>query len=374
MFRTIDELHDEPLLAAILRHETDTGAIAPTATTAAGARPPDRHASPRRTRVDAEDRARDLAAPGADQARQRDDLAGAHVEADVEEHALARQPFDVEHRVADGLRRRASRSGRSRPTIARMRSSAVRPASSRDSTRRAVAEHGHALAEREDLLEPVRDEEDGDARLAQRRRRRRTGARPRPPRAPRSARPSRSPARRARAPWRSRRSAARRSRARARCDPGSSGTPRRSKIASPAVLIARAVDAPARPERLPPDEDVLDDGEVGEQRRLLVDDRDARRRRPRRGPLSATSTPLTSSRAAVRRVHAGEDLDERRLAGPVLADQGVRLAGEEVDRDVLDRVDRPEGLRRMLQRQDRVDPRWLHHRCRAQLPRSITRS
>ena len=33
-----------------------------------------------------------------------------------------------------------------------------------------VAQDGHALAEREDLLEPVRDEEDGDARLAQRRR------------------------------------------------------------------------------------------------------------------------------------------------------------------------------------------------------------
>ena len=48
--------------------------------------------------VDAEDRARHLAAPGADEPGERDDLARPDLEADVEEHALAREPVDLEHR------------------------------------------------------------------------------------------------------------------------------------------------------------------------------------------------------------------------------------------------------------------------------------
>ena len=94
------------------------------------------------------------------------------------------------------------------------------------------------------------------------------------------------------------------------------------------------------------------DREVGEERRLLVDDRDpgvARvggpaERRPR--------APSIEQPAAVGRVDAAEDLDERRLAGAVLADERVGLAGVEIDRDVVERVDRAEGLRRVLERQD----------------------
>jgi hypothetical protein len=43
-------------------------------------------------------------------------------------------------------------------------------------------------------------------------------------------------------------------------------------------------------------------------------------------------------------VDAGEQLDQRRLAGPVLADDGVDLAGLEGEVDRLERVGRPEAL------------------------------
>ena len=51
--------------------------------------------------VDPEDRPRDLAAAGADEPGQRHDLARPHLEADVEEHALAGQAVDAQDRLAD---------------------------------------------------------------------------------------------------------------------------------------------------------------------------------------------------------------------------------------------------------------------------------
>jgi hypothetical protein len=57
--------------------------------------------------------------------------------------------------------------------------------------------------------------------------------------------------------------------------------------------------------------------------------------------------------AGVRPVHAGEDLHERGLAGAVLADEAVHLAGEELDVAVLERVDRAEALLGVLEDEDR---------------------
>src|SRR6185312_12258639 len=82
------ELHDEPLLAAVLGNEPDARAHR-------GERPPAREPDAVDVdvagvgAVDAEDRAGDLAAAGADEARERDDLARTDLEADVGEHALA---------------------------------------------------------------------------------------------------------------------------------------------------------------------------------------------------------------------------------------------------------------------------------------------
>ena len=114
--------------------------------------------------VDAEDRPRDLAPPGADEPGERDDLAGAHVEGDVREDALARQALDLAARrvAALGLLLREERvhvapdhradDRRGRELLDRLRQHVP-----------AVAHDGDALAEREDLLEPVRDEEHGRA-------------------------------------------------------------------------------------------------------------------------------------------------------------------------------------------------------------------
>ena len=54
----------------------------------------------------------------------------------------------------------------------------------------------------------------------------------------------------------------------------SSRTPSRSKISVGLGCIARVVDAAPGAKRLAADEDVLEHRQVGEQRRLLVDDRD----------------------------------------------------------------------------------------------------
>jgi hypothetical protein len=97
------------------------------------------------------------------------------------------------------------------------------------------------------------------------------------------------------------------------------------------------------------DEDVLGDRQVGEQPRLLLDDGDAASPRVGR-PADRHGLTVDDDRAAIGFVDAGQDLDERALAGPVLADEGVRFAGEQVERDILDGERRAEPLRDALER------------------------
>jgi hypothetical protein len=59
-------------------------------------------------------------------------------------------------------------------------------------------------------------------------------------------------------------------------------------------------------------------------------------------------------RPCVRLVHPGQDLHQRRLARPVLPDQGVSLSGIQLDRPVGQRLHRTERLRGMLQHQDQL--------------------
>ena len=63
------------------------------------------------------------------------------------------------------------------------------------------------------------------------------------------------------------------------------------------------------------------------------------------GPWSVTGSPSSRIVAGVRLVDAGQDLDERALAGAVLADQRVDLTGPELERDVVERLGRAEPLR-----------------------------
>ena len=54
-------------------------------------------------------------------------------------------------------------------------------------------------------------------------------------------------------------------------------------------------------------------------------------------------------------MHAGYDLDERRLAGAVLAEQGVNFAGVKRERDVFERLGGVETLGDAADFQDRRD-------------------
>ena len=89
--------------------------------------------------------------------------------------------------------------------------------------------------------------------------------------------------------------------------------------------------APASPRAatVPPldrERDVLGHRQVREERRLLVDRGDAERARGRPGRAGGGRGPeCRASRR--RRLRAGDDPDQRRLAGAVLADEGVHLAG-----------------------------------------------
>ncbi len=149
-------------------------------------------------------------------------------------------------------------------------------------------------------------------RVAQGARPPRTAGRPRPRTGRPSARPSRSPARPATAPWRSPRSAGRRSTGRGRSGQGRAGRPAARTARPPASRISLPVDPPARPQRLAAHEDVLRDRQVGEEGRLLVDDRDARRPCAAAGPCRVTGLRRRSSSSPdVRLVHPGQHLHHR---------------------------------------------------------------
>ena len=80
----------------------------------------------------------------------------------------------------------------------------------------------------------------------------------------------------------------------------------------------------------------------GKERRLLVDRRDAQRA-ARMGSMCGTARRRPSA-CRVGPLGAGDDLDERRLAGAVLADERVDFAGAEVERHAFERAHAREGL------------------------------
>ena len=301
--------------------------------------------------VDAEDRARHLRAPRADEARERDDLARLDLERDVREDALAREAVDLEHGRADlgdllGEERvQVAPDHRvDQPLLRRLRDRLGRDVAP-------VAHHRDALAEREDLVEPVRDEEHRRALRAQRlddaeeavdlRLRERGGGLVHDDHA-RLGRErlgdlddllvgDREPARDA------------------------------VGVELDAELVEQALDlAPHRArgrcagssQRLGADEDVLGDRQIREQRGLLEDDGDAGRVRLR-GRVEDDLLAVDQHPPAVGPVHAGEDLDERRLAGAVLADERVRLAAAQLDPAVLERAHRAEALARVVDHEQR---------------------
>src|SRR5258708_6286475 len=123
------------------------------------------------------------------------------------------------------------------------------------------------------------------------------------------------------------------------------------------------VDPPPWAQRLPAHEDVLRDGQVGEQGRLLVDDRDACRARGDR-TVKDHGLAVHQQLAAVRPVHAREDLHQGRLPGAVLAEQGVRLARVQADGPLFQGTHRAETLGRVL--------KYEHRGCAALIGRVLS--
>ena len=113
----------------------------------------------------AEDRLGHLGAAAADQAEHADDLAGAHGEAHVLEAAALAEALDLQYHAARAGGRARGRSPTSgRPTIARMMRVLVDLGDRCGQHARAVLEHDDVVGDLEDLLQPMRDVEDGRAR------------------------------------------------------------------------------------------------------------------------------------------------------------------------------------------------------------------
>jgi hypothetical protein len=113
-----------------------------------------------------------------------------------------------------------------------------------------------------------------------------------------------------------------------------------------ALLLVGAL----RAQGLAAHEDVLRHGQVGEQRRLLVDHRDAGRPGVGR-PVQHQRSPVEGERARVRGVRPGQDLDQGRLSRTVLADEPVCLSPVQVQPHVAQRGHRAERLAHAPQRQ-----------------------
>ena len=114
----------------------------------------------------------------------------------------------------------------------------------------------------------------------------------------------------------------------------------------------------SRVERVVAHDDVLRDAQVGEQRRLLVDHRDARVARVVRR-VEVDRLAVDEHLAGVATDDAAEHLHERRLAGAVLADQRAHLARAQREVAVAQRVDGAVGLADVAQLDDRRSRRRL---------------
>ena len=109
-------------------------------------------------------------------------------------------------------------------------------------------------------------------------------------------------------------------------------------------------------------EDVLGHGQLGVEAQLLVHRGDASGLclvRAVEGDLLA----VHADGARVRPVDAGDDLDERGLAGAVLAHQGVDLAGGDREVHVLQRPDARELLADALELEQRCHAVLAHSSC-----------
>ena len=100
------------------------------------------------------------------------------------------------------------------------------------------------------------------------------------------------------------------------------------------LVHRRRVEQPGRVVQLAAEIDVLGDGQLGDQVELLVDDGDPVALGVARA-VQHQRLAVHRQLARVVRVRAAEDLHQRALARPVLADDGVDLPGGDVEGHVV---------------------------------------
>ena len=292
---------------------------------------------------DAENRVRQFAAARADEAGEADDFAGAHGKADFPGEWSPLEILDLQHRFADrnhDLRKQAFDLAADHQ-LHQFGRRGVRDALGRDM--RAVTQHGDAIGDRENLVEPVADIDHGDAARLQ------------------LAHDVEEPSHVVFGQRRGRlvhdqdagvlRQCAQDFDALAIADAegaddaiGLQVVNRERGQQIRRLLAHRAPVEPAEAcARRMPHEDVLGDGELGKQQQLLIDRRDAGAPGVVR-PLQIDRLAVDDDRAAIGRKHAGDDLDQGRFAGAVLAKQRVDLALRDVERDAGKRADAGKGL------------------------------
>jgi hypothetical protein len=287
----------------------------------------------------------DLRAPRADEAGQADDLTRPDAEADVLECAAQAQALDLEQRLAGGRGRLPRREdvldgppGHEGDDLTGRRLPGREPGGHRPP----VLEDGDAVADLADLLEAVRDVDDGDVvrrevaddpeetldllvvqdggRLVHDDQlgvlRQRTGD------AHHLLRGGGE-----------------------RADLGGGADLR---VAEAGQQLGRGTVGGRRagdpqPRVLAPQEDVVGDAQPAHQVELLVDRRDAEAHRGLRvAQRHLLAAPVDL--ALVRLVGAGQDLDQRGLARAVLAEQAVHLSGADVEVHTVERPDTGERL------------------------------
>ena len=119
-----------------------------------------------------------------------------------------------------------------------------------------------------------------------------------------------------------------------------------------AALLTRVHDIDAA-QRLLAQEDVVGHAQAGHDVRLLVDGADSELQGRARSQL-AVRLAVQDDGALVRLHDAGQDLHERGLARPVLADEAVDLARSQVEADVHQGARARIRLEDVLQRKDRT--------------------
>ncbi len=332
----------QPLQSAILRHIGD-----PQAPRRRRAADGDRLAVDqdlaRGRRRDAEDGEGKLGPSRADQPGDAENLARPQREAHVADRIAAGEAAQLEHgpaRRGGGFREQAvdGAAHHHRDQIG-FRHLADRPGPDLH----AVAEHGHSVGQREDLRQPMADIDDADSAAAQ------------------AADHLEQPTRVGIGQGSGRlvhddEPCVLRQRL-GDLDPLPVGDrePAHGDIDIEVVAVERIQQRPrARPHRRPihrvpagagrmADIDVLRNAELGKQQQLLVDGRDAVSGGfVRRG--EADGRACDPHLPGIRRDHAGDDLDQRGFAGAVFAEQGVDLAGADIEADLLQHRHRAEGF------------------------------